>query len=116
MRVSHDLGHWIKMFLVAVIATAEKGKIPSGKFWNFGMKWKLKSSAWAGEQRTHKGSLGCFTASQTTNADHVQKSLRLSKRAAHQLVQSMAGAGVLVEMTGFKRNRLFCFKKYLDLF
>jgi Fic family protein len=27
VRVSNDLGQWIKMFLVAVIATAEKGKL-----------------------------------------------------------------------------------------
>src|SRR2546427_4011374 len=26
VRVSNDLGHWVKMFLVAVITTAEKGK------------------------------------------------------------------------------------------
>jgi len=26
VRVSNDLAHWIKMFLVAVIATAEQGK------------------------------------------------------------------------------------------
>lgn len=36
--------------------------------------------------------------------------------AAHQLVKSMSDAGILVEMTGFKRNRLFQFKRYFDLF
>jgi len=36
--------------------------------------------------------------------------------AAHQPVKSMSDAGIWVEMTGLKRNRLFQFKRYFDLF
>ena len=50
------------------------------------------------------------------NSVTVSKRLKISNVAAHQLVKSMSDADILVELTGFKRNRLFQFKRYFDLF
>lgn len=116
VRVSNDLGHWIKMFLVAVIATAEKGKETFGQILELRNKVEGEIIGMGRRAKNAQRLLALLYRQPTTNADHVQKSLKLSKRSAHQLVQSMVAAGVLVEMTGFKRNRLFCFQQYLELF
>ena len=42
--------------------------------------------------------------------------LGLSSKATNELIQDLIGHGILVEATGAKRNRLFKFQAYLDLF
>jgi Fic family protein len=40
----------------------------------------------------------------------------LSAKAANDLTQAFLSAGILTEMTGNKRNRIFNFEDYLKLF
>jgi Fic family protein len=47
---------------------------------------------------------------------NVEKISELSQPAAAALVDRMRHAGILTEMTGRRRNRLFRFRAYLDLF
>ena len=42
--------------------------------------------------------------------------LSTSKKTAGELVAALVGLGILVEMTGQRRNRLFVFDEYLKLF
>jgi hypothetical protein len=46
----------------------------------------------------------------------VEKLTGLSQPAAGGLVRAMQAAGVLVETTGQRRNRIFAFRDYLALF
>src|SRR5436190_2180517 len=116
VRASNDLAHWIKMFLVAVVATAEKGKE------TFQQILALRNEAEAeilsmGRRAKHGRTLLTFLyAHPTVNALAVSKKLKISQVAADKLVITFVEAGILKEMTGFKRNRLFQFKRYFDLF
>jgi Fic family protein len=116
VRASNDLAHWIKMFLVAVIATAEKGKQ------TFKEILALRNEAEAeisnmGRRAKHGRQLLTLLFSQpTVNAYAITKKLRISDVAAHKLVKAFVEAGILKEITGLKRNRLFQFKRYFDLF
>jgi len=40
----------------------------------------------------------------------------LSYKAANNLITDFVGAGILKEMTGQSRNRVFVFEQYLNLF
>jgi Fic family protein len=42
--------------------------------------------------------------------------LSIGKKAARELIQEFEKLEILEEVTGFKRNRLFVFKRYLALF
>jgi hypothetical protein len=46
----------------------------------------------------------------------VQAMTDLSPKAANDLVAAFADKGILVETTGFQRNRSFAFSEYLHLF
>lgn len=116
VRVSNDMGHWIKMLLVAVVATAEKGKDTFRQILDLRNKVEGEILCMGRRAKNAQKLLALLYRQPTTNIDHVQKSLKLSKPTAHQLVHAMVNAGVLMEMTGFKRNRLFCFNEYLQLF
>jgi hypothetical protein len=42
--------------------------------------------------------------------------LQVSHQAASGLLKKMVGDGILNEVTGYQRNRIFMFSRYLDLF
>jgi Fic family protein len=46
----------------------------------------------------------------------VERLLDVSQPTASGLVNALADAGLLQELTGRKRNRLFAYREYLDLF
>jgi hypothetical protein len=50
------------------------------------------------------------------NTGTVSKELKISQVAADKLLKSFVEAGILKEVTGFKRNRMFQFEAYFDLF
>jgi Fic family protein len=49
------------------------------------------------------------------SAKLVQRLLNVSRPTASGLVNDLANVGLLVELTGKKRNRLFAYREYLDL-
>jgi Fic family protein len=51
-----------------------------------------------------------------TTARAVQERLSVSKPTATALVSAFEGAGILHEVTGKSRNRVFAYREYLDLF
>jgi Fic family protein len=116
VRVSNDLGHWIKMFLVAVVATAEKGKKIFQEILALRNEVEARILTMGRRAKNAQRLLTVLYREPMVNTLTVRKKLKISNVAAHQLVRSMTEAGILVEMTGFKRNRLFQFKRYFDLF
>ena len=50
------------------------------------------------------------------NVNQVAESIGRSYPAANDLVSELERLGVLEEMTGLRRNRVYCFRPYLDLF
>jgi len=51
-----------------------------------------------------------------TSANKVVKKLEVSPPTANALIKTFQDAGILEEQTGYKRNRIFIFNEYLDLF
>jgi DNA-binding MarR family transcriptional regulator len=49
-------------------------------------------------------------------ASDVMNELKVTKQTAHTLIQDFEKLGILKEKTGFKRNRIFIFEEYLNLF
>jgi len=51
-----------------------------------------------------------------TNLNEVMGETGLSKQATNNLINDFVSQGILVEVTGNQRNRLYYFKKYYQLF
>jgi len=116
VRDSNDLAHWIKMFLVAVIATAEKGKTTFQKILALRNKVEGQILTMGRRAKNAQKLLMLLYKEPMVNTVTVSKKLKISNVAAHKLVKAMSDTSILVELTGFKRNRLFQFKRYFDLF
>src|SRR5436190_19142135 len=116
VRVSNDLGHWIKMFLVAVIATAEKGKETFQKILSLRSEVEEELLGMGRRAKSGRRLLNVLYRRPTLNSQVVSKELKISQVAADRLLRTFVETGILREVTGLKRNRLFQFKRYLNLF
>jgi Fic family protein len=116
VRASNDLAHWIKMFLVAVIATAEKGKKTFQDI--IDLQHKLDGKIVCMGRRAKSGHLllNFLYKNPVINTNAVMKELKTSQVSADKLIKKFLEADILEEITGFRRNRLFQFKGYFDLF
>ncbi len=116
VRSSNDLAHWIKFFLTAVIETSKK------------------SIATFNGILELKGRMDIFVASLGRKAENGQKLitylykypvidskktmevLGVSAKTAGVLLKDFEDEGILVEYTGFQRNRSYVFNEYIELF
>ncbi len=116
VRLSDDLVHWIKYFLNAVIQTARNGHQTfrdiltlrnqiDGNIVSLGRKAKN-----ARKLITH------LYQKPVLSGSAVAKLLNLTPRAANALINDLEQLDILTEVTGFKRNRVYVFNEYLQLF
>lgn len=117
VRSNNDLGQWLRFFLTGVIQTAEnsvltlkkivdlKASIEKEKLLSLGKRTKIG----------HELFDQLFTKPRVTIKD-VQDMTGLSTKAANDLVQAFVDQGILLETTGYQRNRVFDFAEYLKMF
>lgn len=117
VRVKNDLTQWIKFFLVGVIETAEnsiqtfkkilqlKEQIENDKIITLGKKFP-----------TAKQFLYELFRKPVVDIGEVEKILNIANSTANRLIKDFENLGILTELTGYKRNRIFAFSEYLALF
>jgi len=116
VRSSNDLQHWIKFFLTAVIETAQK----SIKTFDGILALKSKMDGLIpsfGKKAKNAQELITFLYSRPIiNNKVAMKLLGVSAKTAGALLKDFEDKGILIEYTGFQRNKSFLFNQYLDLF
>jgi Fic family protein len=117
VRTSNNLMQWIKFFLVAIIETCEDGvntfqqilrlrdEIEGQKILSLGKRIP-KAKELMAVLYTNPAVSGAVVAS----------SLKISPPTANSLIEDFMRLGILKEVTGSKRNRLFVFSDYMKLF
>ena len=116
VRSNNNLEHWLKFFLTGVAETAKNGKYTFEKI--IALRSRLEEKLLTLGRRAKNGQrLLKFLYSQpTVSSKLVCKALDLEHPTVNQLFVGFQKIGILKELTGFKRNRLFSFKEYLSLF
>lgn len=115
-RETNDLIHWIKFFLNAVIITSEKGKK------TFTGILKLKEEVdnivvTFGRKAENARKLVRFLyIKPLASIDEIAQWLGISYKPARELIRQMEQKGILEEATGFRRNKIYGFHKYIQLF
>lgn len=116
VRTTHDLGHWLRFFLVAVIETSDSA------INTFRATFTLQETV-----RNKLTTLGRATPNATrivdklygnpwTNTESLSQQLDLSVTTCNRLIHSLVELGILMEVTGNQRNRIFVFADYVRLF
>ena len=117
VRTKNNLTQWIKFFLTAVIATSQNGidtfhnllrlrsEIEDKKIISLGRKLPLA-----------KNIMNYLYKNPVTTVAYLVEEFTISKQTANTITADFVGLGILKEVTGQKRNRLFVFEEYLNLF
>jgi Fic family protein len=116
VRERDDLDQWVVFFLSAIIETAKKGKDTFERI--IALRAKYEKQIMKLGKRTdvaHELLMSLFS-SPAANVAHIAKKTGLSISAANTLANELARIGLLKEITGFSRNRMFVLHEYLDLF
>lgn len=116
VRKSDDLEQWIKFFLTGVSETAKKGKNTFEKIIVLRQKSDQKTMSFGKRAKVSQELLKHLYSQPVMNIKQVMEKLDITSPSANTLVKQFQQAGILKELTGFKRNRLFVFDEYLKLF
>jgi Fic family protein len=117
VRRNNDMIQWIRFFLEGIVQTCSKAtsslkKIvqlrqdcEGGKIIHFGKK-----------APNAKRLLDYLFTQPVVTAQQVAEVLNVSLVSSYKIIDNFLKAGILHETTGFKRNRFFTFKEYLQIF
>jgi Fic family protein len=116
VRESNDLIHWVKFFFNAVIETAEKGKRTFIEI--LALKNRIDSKIVTLNRRAENGRhlINLLYRKPVTTINEVAESLQTTHKSASLLIADFIKLGILQEMTGQQRNRVFSFVEYVELF
>jgi Fic family protein len=116
VRTTSDLDQWLKFFLVGVSETAKKAVDTLQAI----MQMRTEDSARILElgKRAKKAGLliEYLYRDPIVSVSDVARLLKVTPQTANALVRELVRLGILREITGFDRNRLFAYDKYLQLF
>jgi Fic family protein len=116
VRVSNNLIHWVRFFLNGVAQTATKGRD------TFQQVLALRNQA---EQQilqlgkrtpNARQALSVLYRKPMVTAADLERELGLSQPTVNALLRDFMKLGLLREVTGAVRNRLYVFESYLELF
>ena len=117
-RTKNDLSAWLRFFLVGIQETA-LGSIGVFKaILNLKEQIEREYMPQFHARRQENARLLMQTLYQrpVVNIKMIKEILGVQTNTASALVNDFVSLGILHEMTGHKRNRLFAFQKYIKLF
>ncbi|MGB4098066.1 MAG: Fic family protein [bacterium] len=117
VRTHNNLAQWLKFFLTGVIETAEDSVNILGKI--ISLKSRIEQEHILSTGKRAKKALILFHQlfrKPILSVSDVQNITELSSKAANDLVALFVELGILKEITGYQRNRIFAFDEYIRLF
>jgi Fic family protein len=116
VRLSHDLIHWVRFFLKGVAETATNGRDVFRDILR--LRTEVEQDVMTLGKRAHlaRRALNLLYKSPVIDAAVLEKELDITTPTANKLIKAMIGIGVLIEVTGQQRGRVYAFQRYLKLF
>lgn len=117
VRTHNSLTQWLRFFLSGVLETATNSIETFRKIIKLKESIEREQLLQLGKRQPRaKRLLNALYVTPVVTVQDVEKILELSPTTAHRIVQDFVKLNILSEQTGYKRNRLFVFEKYLKLF
>jgi len=116
VRTHNDLTQWLKFFLEGVRCTSENSIQTFKNIIALRTECEHKIISLGKKQALAKSFLQYLYSKPITDAGDVTQVLEINVSTAHRLIDDFIRLNILVEMTGFKRNRIFAFDNYIKIF
>ncbi len=116
-RTKNNLMQWLNFFLVGVLETAENSIQTFNAIIKLRKQIEEKQIITLGKRIPLAMKLMNYLYTKPiVDTAEVAKVLDVNNSTAHRLIQDFERLKILKEKTGFKRNRIFIFERYLSLF
>ena len=116
VRVSNDMIHWVRFFLRGVAETATKGRNVFQQVLALRTDAEQKVLTLGRRVPNARQALNVLYRRPMVGAADLERALSTSNQTANALLRDFVNLGLLREVTGAARNRLYVFETYLDLF
>lgn len=116
VRLSGDLIHWVRFFLRGMTETASKGRDVFGKILTLRNDVEHRILTLGKRVPNARAALNLLYRRPVIAASDLERALGVSAPTAQALVKDLIRMGILVEITGQLRGRVYEFEPYLDLF
>jgi Fic family protein len=114
---NNDFVQWIKFFLVSVSETADNAKKTFKDILDLKMRLESETLQRMGRRlKRAKQLLNYLFTKPVVNTGEVCELLDVTPRTTNHLINEFVNHGILKEQTGYRRNRIFRFEKYVKLF
>jgi Fic family protein len=116
VRTKNDINHWFKFFLIGIIQTAEKGIKTFDNILQLQKTLTEKINTLGSRATDANKVIDKLYVNPVINASMVEEIIEKSIVSSYKLVADMEKIGILKEITGGQRRRLYTFQEYLNLF
>lgn len=116
VRTHNDLSQWLKFFLTGIIETSKKGVKTFDAILQLQRNIDEKIKSLKARASDAKLIVEYLFTKPIINAATVTRIINKSPASAYKLIKSIEELGIVKEITGSERGRLYMFTDYLDLF
>jgi Fic family protein len=116
VRTKNDLVQWLKFFLEGIRVTAENSIQTFKEIIALRASVENKIITLGKKQMLAKNVLQYLYSQPISDMQSIANATNVSVTSISRLLNDFIRLGILVELTGFKRNRIFAFEQYLKLF
>ncbi len=116
VRIGNDLIHWMRFFLQGMTETATKGRNVFQQVLALRTDVEHKVLSLGKRAPNARQALNLLYRKPMMNATDLEQGLGITHPTANALLRDFIRLGLLREVTGATRHRLYVFETYLDLF
>lgn len=116
VRENNDIRGWLHFFLDGITETASKGVETFNQIMKFERHWEQQIGEWKPQSTAGLALFRKLFTTPVVTASKVAGICSISTPTAYRLIDRFVDCGLLREMTGAKRGKLYLFHPYLALF
>lgn len=116
VRTSDDILHWLRFFLNGITETATKGRTVFQQILALRTSVEHEVLVLGKRAANARQALNLLYRKPIVSAADVEQALSISTPTANMLIRDLIRLGVLKEITGQLRGRLYEFERYFELF
>lgn len=117
VRTHNDLTQWLKFFMEGIKQTAESSIETFKSIIKLRQQCEYKDILMLGRKtKLAQEFLHYLYSNPIVDGQEVSRQLSINPSTVLRLIENFIQLGILKEITGYKRNRVFIFEKYIQLF
>jgi len=116
VREKDAIADWLIFFLDGLAETAARGVDTFNEILRFKAQWEKEIASWKPQGQPGLALFEYLFGQVWVNAKMVAEAADISQPTAYKLIDRFLQQGLLIEITGAKRDRIFLFDAYLKLY